>query len=425
MELLVILLGEFLLLPFFAALASLGSAIVSFISFLFEILINALIHRGAKSKDTVSNGRNSFNFLRVLSLFAGGIFVLAVLTLFIVNTFFFYPTSQWAAGLVGQKTNMEISFDEARGNIFSGKIHFENLNVVSKAPVKDKFLSAENLSMDVDVLSLLFRPVRVQHFSTQNVQGKFYSSRKQISESNGRKDAEKKVKAKTGFVIEQLNIKNVKIELYNENQQSLNLEIEKITSEPFRSEYAVFDTFFRSNISASINGHEFHIKTQETDKGRTTNWQLNNFPVNIVSTYVQKPPINWFKSGIVDVYVEDEWNYKNSAEIDMDWNLQFKNVSVKAPQSTSVITQTLAAPIMKYMNNKEDVDLKFQMVMNESQFKHAASLDAAGMWDAFAKAMAKNIAQKSDVNTEDAREGINRAIGGLKNFLDKKRQGGE
>lgn len=199
------------------------------------------------------------------------------------------------------------------------------------------------------------------------------------------------------------------------------LSLNKIEASPFRSNYAVFDTFFRSKIEGSINGQKISIASEEIGEGRKTTWHLDHLPVNVIHHFVQRAPVSWFKSGAVDIRVEDKWEYGDTAKIEMDWNLQFDHIVVEVPEDTSLINKSIAFPIVNYINSKDDIiDLQFGLVMNENQFESTASLDAAGLWTVLVENLSEKLSIITGEKKEMVKHGIQDRIDGFKNFLKNK-----
>lgn len=428
MELLAILLGEFLLFPVIAAFGTLINLIFSVLFTILELIVSLLTSRGSfrpkkKTQTTLAPSKKPISFKWVAKL-SGTIFLVAVLVLVTINTALLTPTMNWVFTKIEQKTNIAVSFESVRGNIFIGALEFQGLRAIRQSDVKsDIDVKAQNIALDVNILSLITKPIVIEKLALKDVDGTWHSKdQASVSEDGDEQSKPKKIKPKTEFIIEDLSIQNIGFVLHKAQKEPLNLKLARIESAPFRSKYAIFDTFFRSNIEGGINGHKITIASREEGDGRVTKWHLDHFPVEIINQYVQKAPISWFKSGVIDVRVEDQWSYGDSAQIDMDWNLKFKDVVVEAPQDASLVKKALAAPIVKYLNNKQDADIGFGLIMNENQFESTASLDGAGLWAAVVDSLSKKLAMATGEKKEAIKEGFQNKVDGFKNFLNKKRE---
>lgn len=425
MELLVILLGEFLLFPVFAAIGALANLIATLIGGMFELSFYAMSSTGKEKSpppNTAPLKPKKVSFpIKAVTRVSGALFLIIIVFLLAVNTLLFEPTAQFVISKIEGKTGIEISYASARGDVFSGEVEFSGLHVQRQGHEKLDFdITAQKIGLNINVFSLLSTPITIDELTIDGVSGDLIDKRIQ-KEPSETKTPNEKLKAKKSFIIRDLEINDVTLDVRKNDNEPLVLAIEKIHSAPFRSQYAVFDTFFRSNIEARLNNHKVTISTEEVRDGRSTKWHLDNFPVNLIKTYVNKAPFSWFESGNIDVLVEDKWQYGTNAEIEMDWSLQLKDVLVKAPEDASVFSKAAAFPIVSYINKRGDVDLNFALLMNEKQFESTASLDAAGLWDAAVNALSQKIATVTGEKKEEIKQGFENGVKGFKNFLNKKR----
>jgi hypothetical protein len=431
MELLAILLGEFLLAPLVTAFTIVVNGAISAFSLLLEMIFGLSIASvknktpETKPKKIAGNSnspayqKNIFTIARWSARISGIICLLVLLIVTLANILFFNSTVKFAAKQVSKKTGATFDFDSADGNIFTGKIHFKNIRAEKIDSEKSDFrLSAKEALLDIEIFSLLSKPIVVEKLLIDGVKGEIIKkpSHEVDSKSGKQISKDKKLRTRTNYEVKALQLTNIDLTLKKTDKPELKLLLSKIGSKPFRSQYAVFDTFFRSNIQGSLNGHNINISTEETPGGRKSKWRLNDFPVEVLNHYIEKAPFSWFKTGTIDIHVDDEWKNSDHAEIEMDWNLHLKGVFVEPPQNASALSRYLGSNIVKYINAKGgDVDFKFAMVMNENQFETSSSLDAAGMWDTLLTSMGENVSSLSGKNKETLKEGF-------KKFLDLKRK---
>ncbi|MGH1402858.1 MAG: hypothetical protein ACRBDL_01295 [Alphaproteobacteria bacterium] len=452
MELLVILLGEFLFFPVIAAIGAFVNLVAGLLSLMLELLLCAIPSSGrekVKASGAVSTHKKTVFPFKVISRVAGGLFLTVLILLFSVNTFLFEPTVRFIVSKVEENTKMEVSFSSASGDILSGAVKFTSLHIQRENDEAFDFdILAQSTSFDVDVYSLLSNSIVIENLIVEGVKGEAWDKAKQkevgsqkpnnkfeagigdfkfgIELKDGNKIEDdvppRKLEAKKKFIISDLHINGVRLDIYKNDKEPLVLALDKIHSAPFRSQYAVFDTFFRSNIEGSLNNHKITISTKDVGDGRNTKWHLDNFPVTLIKSYVHKAPFSWFERGSIDVLVEDKWQYGDNAEIEMDWRMQLKDVVVKAPVDASVISKALASPVVSYINKRSgSADFRFSLVMNEKQFESTSSLDASGLWDAAINALSKKMSAVTGKKKEAVKTGVENGIQGFKSFLNKKR----
>jgi hypothetical protein len=107
----------------------------------------------------------------------------------------------------------------------------------------------------------------------------------------------------------------------------------------------------------------------------------------------------------------------------MDWNIRMRGTRAERSKGASVLEQSLALPIVTYINSKDgNVDLRFRLVMNESQFEDIVSPDAGALWNTLVRSMSRAITTGTGTKTDDAERGIDSAVKGFKGYLDKVRK---
>jgi hypothetical protein len=192
---------------------------------------------------------------------------------------------------------------------------------------------------------------------------------------------------------------------------------------PFRSNFAVFDLLFRSNVVGQIDGRDISISTRDADGGRITQWRMPDLPIASVRHLVAKPPIGWLREGTLTVSVDDRWALARQAEIDMDWSIRMRGARAEARKAGGLLEQAFALPIVSYINSKDgNIDLRFKLVMNERQFEDMVSPDAGVLWETVVRSMSRAIATGAGKKTEEVARDIDAAVKGFKGFLDKVRK---
>ena len=170
------------------------------------------------------------------------------------------------------------------------------------------------------------------------------------------------------------------------------VSLASVSSAPFRSNYALFDTLFRSNLTGQIDGRDISISTQRTGGGRITQWRMPDLQAATVSRFVTRPPVGWLRDGTLNVSVDDRWRLGTGTDIDMDWNVRMQGVRAEAREGAGLVEKTFALPITSYINSKSgNVDLRFKLVINEDKFENMSSLDAGFLWDVVLQSTAEAI----------------------------------
>jgi hypothetical protein len=438
MELLVILLAEFLVSLLVPAIVLTVELAVLLIGLFIELATWLLLgrRRAASPPRTISSAASAWRRRETAGAFGGwnGIFrvmtavafvgiVLTIGGLVLVNTLFFEPAIRQVVGLVAKRTGTELEFKSVSGNLFTGRFAFEDISAKRVSDTKGSFhLKVRSLSGDIDLPTLLTGPVSFRKLSVDTVSGTFHDREKrgtggQVHDDDGR------IRTKRRFRVEDLTLRNVDVALSKGDGASVALSLKSVSSMPFRSNFAVFDLLFRSNVVGQIDGHDISITTRDADGGRISQWRMPDLPIASVNRLVAKPPISWLHEGTLTVSVDDRWVLARQAEIDMDWSIRMRGVRAEARKAGGVLEQAFALPIVNYINSKDgNLDLHFKLVMNESQFEDMVSPDAGVLWDTVVRSMSRAIATRAGKKTEEVGRDIDAAVKGFKGFLERVRK---
>lgn len=438
MELLVILLAELLVVLLVPAVALTVELAALLIGLSIELATWLLLgrRRAARAPSTMSPAATASRWRETAGAFKGWTGMLRVVTavalagivltvggLVLVNTVLFDPVVRQVVGLVAKRTGTELEFKSVSGNLFTGRFAFEDITARRVSDTKGSFnLKVASLSGDIDLQTLLFGPVSLRRLSVDTVSGTFHDPEKRKASENVQDD-DGRTRTKRRFRIEDLTLRNVDVALSKGDGAPVALSLKSVSSMPFRSNFAVFDLLFRSNVVGQIDGRDISISTRDADGGRVTQWRMPDLPIASVRHLVAKPPIGWLREGTLTVSVDDRWALTRQAEIDMDWNIRMRGVRAEVRKGGGVLEQAFALPIVTYINSKDgNLDLRFKLVMNESQFEDMVSPDAGVLWDTVVRSMARAIATGAGRKTEEVARDIDATVKGFKGFLDKVRK---
>lgn len=429
MEALVILLAEFLMVfvvPAIVLTVEIAAMVIGLLLGLATWLLTATSRPGtvsaAESERKETFDAKSSRVFRLITAIASVGLVLTIGGLVLVNTLFFESAIRQVVGLVARRTGTQLDFRSVSGNLFTGRFAFENVSAKRVSDTKNSFaLKVDSLNGKVDLRTLLVGPISLTRLSIATVSGTFHQQEMQRTGGNAHDAGQ--IRPKRRFRIEDLALHDVDVTLSNGDRAPVALSLKSVTSMPFRSNFAVFDLLFRSNVAGQIDGHEISIATRSTEGGRITQWRMPDLPIASVSAFVSRPPIGWMREGTLSVSVDDRWALAKRAEIDMDWNIRMLGARAEPRAGAGVMEQTFALPIIDYINRKGgNIDLRFRFVMNENQFEDSLSLDAGVIWHAVVRSMANAIATGTDRNPDEVGHGIDTALKGFKGFLDKVRK---
>ena len=436
MEALVILLAEFLTAFIVPALILAAELAILLLSLLIELICwlcfsKRKVRFHSKRAPTASPLRRWRDTVQSWSTISRPIrngaligLALTVGAMMLANTVFFEPTVRFILAMVGQRTGSELAFNTVSGNLLIGHFVFEELSAKRISDTASSFdLKAHKFSVNLDLPTLLARPIAFDSLMADTVTGTLQLPERHTGTGNTNSNNEVLIKAKRKFHIEALALTNVNIALSRGERTPVAVSLKSVASAPFRSNFAIFDVLFRSNLIGEIDGHDISISTKQTDTGRITQWRMPALPAESVSRFVTKPPIGWLRSGLLNISVDDRWSLGEQAEIDMNWSIRMEGVSAEVEETAGAVERMFAVPFVRYINSREgNVDLHFRLLMDENHFENMASLYAGALWDALRHSIAKAIAISSGEDPSNVTRSFDKAVKGFKGFLNKRRK---
>lgn len=426
MEALVILLAELLGAPVIVALVFFATLAL----LIFTILLGVLPRLFRRRSDGGEAHRNRFMLrrkrLRILAWMRASAFatlILMVAALLAGNFVFLEPLAKRVLAAVGRHTNTELTFASVSGNIFTGEFTFTGVRAKRRSAVKSSFdLAARRLTADIDLWTLLARPIA---FETVTVEGVTGSIRSPERRKRSGAPADLKLKPKRKFVIRGLALSDVAIALSKGDNAPVAVALNSVKSTGFRSNFAVFDTLFRSDLSGTLDGRELAIATEPAGIGRITRWRIPDLPADTLSRIVTRPPAGWLREGTLNVSVDDRWQLDDRNDIHMDWRVRMQGVRAEARADAGLLEKTMALPVAGYIKGKDgNLDLNFTLVVSEPQFENMSSIDASVLWSVMSRSMREAMGlgggeeEAATAKTSRARK----AIDGVKRILRGKRK---
>ena len=181
---------------------------------------------------------------------------------------------------------------------------------------------------------------------------------------------------------------------------------------PFRSDQALFDLLFRSNMQAEIAGQALSVETRRvTTNGRETFWRFSDVEAEKLKLLVPKAPLTWLSAGRVSVTVDDRWSLDEDW-IEMDWRLVFDGVGVEVPKNAGPGEKGLAAGFGKLVAARGgNAEFHYRVDLDQRDIAVARSGDLTGFWDVVAGQLIGRA------GTPEARDAAEKADGKVKGTL--------
>ena len=286
-----------------------------------------------------------------LSLLIIGLCIVAVL-----NAFFFESTTRFILRQVEARTKIAITFEKAEGNLWSGRLHLRNFTVSRKEHHVSCFdLAGKSLDLDISATSLLSQDVLIESLAVSSVHGSW--------EQVGRSDS---LKSRRTFHITHLAFNDVQLEFTDKTRGKApfhaRLQLQHLESSPLRSDWAMFDLFFRSRGTGTVNGVLFTLNSKE---GKHF-FVMNDMPVDLLK-YSMKGTFDWFETGRVDLKMDNRFEHDG---IDVSLGMVFHDFHVEVPEDASLKIRAMTLPLVAFMNSKsERLPLELELQLQEDQFR--------------------------------------------------------
>lgn len=428
MEALFLLLGDLIVLPialFIPVLVEgIAAVAVAFASFLESAFGITLGFGGRDRKTDLSPAaleaikqktQRRRKFRKRLSLILGGILVLLVAVVALLNFVFFEATVRWGLARVEKRSGVKMTFASATGNLFSGQLTLKGVALQREGNATSNFdLRADEFTLDLAMTKLFARTARIEKVFISGLEGEFH-----------RVAAAERMKIRKRYEVSHLQLEKVALTIRDTSRSKefqFALKIAALESQPLRSRFAVFDILFRSNASGEIAGRPFLIRTGLTEHGRETTWQAEGLPVAFVGQHIGGP-FDWLQGGTIDVRVEDKRKLSDKTQIEMRWSFVLRNLVVVTPEGASPTSRLVASAIAAYLSrNADKLEVGFNLTLNENQFESAASAGAAGLWDATREGLAREIGRLSGADPEQVDRSIKTGINKIKQHLENSRK---
>jgi len=341
--------------------------------------------------------------------------VLLLTVLAIANWLLFDDVVRWQLARAERQTGIAVTFNSASGSLWTGAIELHDVTIQRTTGETSNFdLSARTFGIDLSVGDLLLLKPVFERVELQGLRGTY-----------DRVGLPEKLQPRRSFRLGRLVVNDALVQVTDHtrpNKVQVQLQIDSLAVEPLRSDWAVFDLLFRGNAAGRIDGHEFSIATREILEGRETHWRGEGLPVGLLASYVGGP-LDWIKSGALDVEVTDRWQVGEQTQIDMHWQLVLRDIQAEVPDGVSRATRAVAKPVVAFLNKHAlRLPLEFEVAIARDRFRFAASPEAAGLGRTVGDALAAELARLAGIKPETIKQAAAESWTKFKEFLDKRRK---
>lgn len=375
--------------------------------------------RAARETGAVARAPRKPLIPRKLVHWTAGVLVTVGAVGVLASFLFMQPILRYVMDTASARAGAEITFERAEGTLLTGDVALHGITAKRVAPEGLGFdMAIKRIEAEVDVLTLLSRRPVISLARVEGVSG---------AVSPPKRDADKpkkEKKEKRPFVITEVDVKNVALEVRPKGAEPYPLVIETARVAPFRSSIALFSLLFRSNMVAQIAGQELRVETaQVTEFGRETRWLFEEVEAEKMQLLVPKAPLTWLSDGRLSVRVIDRWSLSEDW-IDMDWQIAFDGVRVQVPSEAGTAETLLGGALAKVVEKQGgEADFRYRLMLDKDEIRTLRSGDMEQFWEVvlagFLKSGAKGAAEDAAAEGEAGEEQKPGALDRLKGLLKK------
>ena len=337
MEALIVFISEFILVLVIAG-------IVFLISGLLMLLLGG-VHLGVKAK------KKKVSWLRRLSITITTLFIITLVLALVINFFLFETTARIVLDQVKTRTGIEVAFDSAKGNIFTGTVQMTGVKLKREKHQNSLFdLQVEKMSLDMDMTALITFKAVMEELKVTGLKGTFQ-----------RVGKVKHLKPRKSFVIEKFIMEDIDVQFSDttrgEKPVTAAVKVDKMQSAPFRSQMSIFDLLFNSTCSGTLEEtSSFAIEKKESPEDKKSQWTLNDLPLALLGEYVGGP-LKLISEGSIFIEVKNRWHTGEKPGIKMDWHLVIRDIKAQVPDEypNTGIKRRMADGVVEYINDMDEI----------------------------------------------------------------------
>ncbi len=340
----------------------------------FEVWADRRKAKSARPK-TAAKPRKPLIPRKVIHWTAGVMGTLGVLGV-IASFVFFQPILRYVLETASAKAGTEITFERASGTLLAGDVTLEGIHVLRDGQEGLTFdLKVARATAEVRVSSLLSRVPVIDLALVEGVTG-------YVSPPQREKDKPKEKKPRKPFRANLAQVRDVVLDVRPKGAEPYPLMIEAAQVAPFRSQLALFDLLFRSNMKAEIAGQTLVVETSLiTEHGRQTLWSFENVEAEKVKLLVPRAPLTWLNDGVLSARVTDRWSLSEDW-IDMEWVIGFEDMNIAVPSDAGATQILLGGGLAKLVNARQgNVEFRYALQLDKAEMDAMRAGDLSEFWD--------------------------------------------
>lgn len=405
MEALIVFISEFILVLVIAG-------IVFLIAGLLTLLLGG-VHLGVKAK------KKKVSWLRRLSITVTALFIITLVLALVINFFLFETTARIVLDQVKTRTGIQVAFDSAKGNIFTGTVQMTGVKLKREKHQNSLFdLHVEEMSLDMDMTALITFKAVMEELKVTGLKGTFQ-----------RVGKVRRMKPRKSFIIENFILEDIDVQFSDtsrgEKAITASVKVDKMQSAPFRSQMSIYDILFNSTAKGTLEKTSFFaIEKKESKDAGKSRWTLNELPLELLGEYIGGP-LKLISEGSVFIEVQNQWQEREKPGIKMDWHLVIRDIKAQVPDEypDTGMKRRMADRVVEYINDhSREFSFRFNLDIKEETFKDLVSFEGTGFQEALRKQLTAKLVDLAGKAKEKVKELGKKGIKKFKDFLDKRKK---
>jgi hypothetical protein len=288
-------------------------------------------------------------------------FLLAALVF--VDLALYEPGLRLLLGQVERSSGVDLYFERARGNIFTGEVHLEGVTIRHHGAGADVDLSIERLDIDIAMLRLFEPRVPITGLELHGVRGALVRE--------GGRAAERR--RGRGFVIEQLIVDDLAVDFEDRAVAPIRLlpvAVDHLEIAPLRSDAALVDLLCHTSARGRARGNTF--------VARPGAWSVDHIPLGLQDSARLGTMGKWLRGGQLDVDLTCLDAGADPLALGVDVGLSGFQVAPPEGTGRRALAQKIAAAVTRVGPR---VELHLRLEIDRGRLVGVASASEIGLLD--------------------------------------------
>ena len=314
-----------------------------------------------------------------------GSFGLLLAGLVFVDLLLFAPALRIALDQIELRSGIDISFQDARGSLFLGRLELQGVTVRRVGGPDVEFsLTIRELVLDVDMLGIHRATLPIDLLRVVGVRGELV-----------RREAAGGPRPLHAFVVQRLELEDVQLDFEDAITapfRSLPLVLEHFRAGPLRSEFAMLDVLCASEARGSARGYSFGAGGKA--------WQARGIPVGPAAHKLGAAG-RWIRGGDLDITLRCGSDL-DPAQVPLHVDLRLHNFKIAPPGDSGrhLPASRLAAALAGL---GPELQLHFAFDLPRDRFRDATNVGQLGLWEGAIQAWNVELGGKLGLGRDDLR----------------------